>query len=1157
MHRTRGIAVLLASLLVAPVMAVTGAPPAAAGPGAQRVADEFDALREKWKVLLDGGSGYDPADPDIAPKLADQSAYAESLWSTMDTTPNTYLWSDLTDVAADAFDIQATYGRVRDLAVAWSTRGTRVYQNATLRANLITALDWLDAHWYNDSIARRGNWWEWVIGTPFRLRDAMIVLYPYLTATQINNYVAAINHFTPPITGTDFAGWAGANRSDVLSQQLATAVLTRNATKMAQVRDKMSPMFDYVTKDTGFYVDGSYLDHTYVPYTLAYGQALLASMSDVLYMLDGSTWDITDPDQQNFYNNIYKAFEPLLYKDGAMDMVRGRNIARNEDRGAGRATTGVIAKITRHAPPADAARLRSMVKAWLTEDTTWDWRSMGPLSTFLTVRDIMTDPDTPPQPELIGNFQYNSMDRTVHRAPGWAFGISKSSKRVQNYELTNYENVKGWYTGDGATYLYNGDLDQFSGNYWPTVNPMRLPGTTTEVRSRYTGSPPGHAQWGDGEGEPPNSWSGGTSLGNFGVSGMELIPLGGNEGGSLDALKSWFMFDDEVVALGAGIKTTTKRGRPVETVIENRRLNASGSNAFTVNGVAKSSTPGWSENLTGVSYAHLAGTAAGADIGYYFPGGASMQGIRQTRTGRWSDISTGGGADTTPYTNTYLTLTGQHGVDPTNASYSYVLLPNKTDAQTGEYAGSPDISVLENSTYAQTVRENTLGVTGYNFWTDGSRSSGDLTSNKRASVMTREVAGSEYEIAVSDPTQENTGTITVDIDRQGLSLVSKDPQVTVVQLAPTIRLSINVNGARGRSFAARFNLAPPVAYQFPAATTLVNEDLNGQATGAAPAGWTVSAPAGTTVAVDATPSATDKSIRLTDTNASAAATARKTFPAQNGLVVVEWSCMEPDSITRLPYFQVWSGSTAAISLYTTLSQLRYVAGNGVAVDSAPIRSNTWHSVKLVLDVWNKRYDLYVDGQRRVQRASFTAPVATVDAVSFATGYSTTPSTLYVDDVRVSTVTPGPNLARAAAVAVSSTYNGSGWSVPGVHDGQRATTSAAAGWSSLASPTTNRAESVTLDFGAATQVGRVDLYPRNDGASAGNFYPVNFTIATSPDGVTWTTRATAVNRVAPGSGYQTFAFPAATARYVRIESSQLQLIGSESRMQLAEVEVYPA
>lgn len=80
-----------------------------------------------------------------------------------------------------------------------------------------------------------------------------------------------------------------------------------------------------------------------------------------------------------------------------------------------------------------------------------------------------------------------------------------------------------------------------------------------------------------------------------------------------DGQKSWFMFDNEIVSLGAG--TTSTDNKVVESIVENRKLNNNGNNALQVNGFAKSTALGWKETLTGVNRIHLAGNVAGPDIG--------------------------------------------------------------------------------------------------------------------------------------------------------------------------------------------------------------------------------------------------------------------------------------------------------------------------------------------------------------------------------------------------------------------------------------------------------------------------------------------------------------------------------------------------------------
>ena len=45
------------------------------------------------------------------------------------------------------------------------------------------------------------------------------------------------------------------------------------------------------------------------------------------------------------------------------------------------------------------------------------------------------------------------MDRNVHRRPGYAFALSRSSARISKYEYMSGENLMPWFQGDGAYYL--------------------------------------------------------------------------------------------------------------------------------------------------------------------------------------------------------------------------------------------------------------------------------------------------------------------------------------------------------------------------------------------------------------------------------------------------------------------------------------------------------------------------------------------------------------------------------------------------------------------------------------------------------------------------------------------------------------------------------
>lgn len=787
---TVALVMITTALLLTPFDARAVANPQTTVSGVQEVVatgDEFDMLRAKHKTMLTGGTAYSLSDPDIAARIVQITDTAQHYWDTMHKAPDRLrLWDD-SPFGNDSASMTRTYEHLKDMALAYVTHGSALEGDVQLRADLISALDYMNANRFFAGVSMYQNWWHWQIGAPIALNDIVVLMYDELTPTQISDYMAAVYYAQPSVA------MSGANRMWESQVIALSGINNKDSARVAAGRDGTSALFPYVTAGDGFYTDGSFVQHTYYAYNGGYGVSLLAGISDLLYLLHGSTWDVIDPNKANVVQWIYDAYEPFIYKGNLMDMVRGREISRHgaQDLSVAVDVMVPIIRLSEIAPPADAQALHGMVKYWLQLDTDKTFLQKVPVDLIIAAKEILGNPSITSRGELTGHRQFPGMDRAVHLRPGFGFGISMFSNRIGNYEAINAENNKAWHTGDGMTYLYNNDLSQFNDNFWPTVNSYRLPGTTVLQNTTQAANS-----------RSDKTWVGGADiLGQYGVTGMELHPVGT----TLEAKKSWFMFDDEIVALGAGISSTD--GIATETIVENRKLKDTGNNALTVNGAAKPTTLGWSETLTGTNYAHLAGNAPGSDIGYYFPGGATVKGLREARTGNWKQLnSSSAWGSSTPYTRNFMTLSVDHGTNPTGQSYSYVLLPNKTSAQVSGYATAPDITILENSDSVQSVKENDLNVTGINFWTDESTTAGLVTSDSKASVMMKET-GTDIELSVSDPTQKNVGTIYLTLDKSATGLISKDPEVTVIQYHPTIKLKVNVNNGKGHAFTAKFNLS--------------------------------------------------------------------------------------------------------------------------------------------------------------------------------------------------------------------------------------------------------------------------------------------------------------------------------------------------------------
>ncbi|MDN3018457.1 polysaccharide lyase family 8 super-sandwich domain-containing protein [Paenibacillus sp. BSR1-1] len=763
--------------------------------------ESYEELRVNWFNKLTGNEQYNPNNQDAAAYIGSLGEKVTNddgtgLWDSMNKSENsTSLWND-TASTTDSAKITTSYQRLKDMALAYSIGGSKLYGNQTLKADIVRGLDWLYTYRYNESKNEYGNWWDWEIGTPQVLNDIVVLLYNELSSTQINKYIRAIDRFVPDpakrvsLSDPNFRE-TGANLLDKALVVSLRGVIEKNSAKVFQGRDSISKEYLYVNSGDGVFRDGSLIQHFNIAYTGGYGATWLGRTADMLYLLKDSPWEVKDPTVNNVFNWVTDSFEPLIYKGAMMDMVSGRGISRQStnEHVTGRATILSLLRLADAAPPEKAIAIKRMIKEWIQTDTTFTNYANG-LSIYQIhlVNSLMSDPTIEPRGELVKNQVFAGMDRVVHLRPGFGFGIGMFSDRISGFEYGNGENKKGWYTGAGATYLYNNDLKQFSNDFWPTVDSYRLPGTTTDQSKGTLKDWAGYYN--------PRTWVGGSNLnGKYGTAGMDFS-LEKLTGSSLQGKKSWFMFDDEIVALGADISSTNES--KVETIIENRQLNDHGDNKLIVNGKEKLNQLGDSETLNNVKWAHLEGNVQSSNIGYYFPESTSLYGLRESRTGSWNEINNGGSSES--ITRNYLSLAFDHGSKPTNASYSYVLLPNKDVTQTERYSSNPNISVLANTSAVQAVREKTLGITAANFFK--AETVDFITVQSPASVMVQEDSKG-LTLSVSDPTQKQDKVI-LELNKTGLDIDKKDETITVLQTSPTLKVEVNVAGSTGTTHSIKF-----------------------------------------------------------------------------------------------------------------------------------------------------------------------------------------------------------------------------------------------------------------------------------------------------------------------------------------------------------------
>lgn len=785
---------------------------------------EYDKIRKKYLYDLTGGN-YDYNDKNIRVLVDKIFTEANNYWTSInkDKESRKHLWDDISNEAIESggYDektvdikksdaITTSYRRIEAMARAYNMENSPLKGDETLLADIIDALEWMYDNKYNESLnVEYGNWWNWEIGTPTTLTNIGVLLFDELDKDTIKKYMAPIYFYQPdPFnycfrelnqTNKAYKPTTGANRSDCAKIASVLGILMEDYEQVAMARDAIESLLEYTIKGDGFYTDGSFIQHEdingygSIPYIGSYGSVLLTGIPMVTGLLQESRWEISQEKLKILKDFIENSVIPYIYKGAMSDMMRGRAISRyNEtDDSSGKIVLNTMIMVARViSNESEKGELYSFIKGMIELNTYSDHiESIKDLNYRQYPISIVNDINNLLNSDIKGqvNEKYHKFtplqDRVVHSRNDYMFGISMFSNRIANFESMNGENKRGWYTGSGMTYLYNEDSNYYK-DFWPTINPYRLPGTTVDTITML-----------DGKGSKSNlnnDFIGGVQLGDYGANSMEYGQIGPRglidssigivDRLSLEAKKSWFMFDDEIVALGSGIKSTD--GRTIETIVDNIKLKDDNSNIITINGEPKLFNKiqqniilnpyptSNKETLVSVDTVFVQGNKNETSIGYYFLKPAELNFRNVENIGTWQSIGSSGlmeKGNPKELKNNYLEIWIDHDINPTDESYEYVILPNKSNDELQKYSDSPKVEILSNTKKLQGVKHTGLDIISFNSFIDEVQTIEYLTVDKKASVMAK-LEENTLKVAVSDPTMKNNDGIVVTIDKSKLPI---------------------------------------------------------------------------------------------------------------------------------------------------------------------------------------------------------------------------------------------------------------------------------------------------------------------------------------------------------------------------------------------------
>lgn len=780
--------------------------------------DEFEELREKFGMKK---GNYDLSDPQVKALIQRVDDRVDSYLAkrNMDTDPSCVFWDyplskdksgkDV-NVKKAADNMRNSYVWLNSMLRAYHTYGSKYENDSQLYQFIKDGLELLYQKRYNPFTPENGNWWQWEIGTPKVLGEMIVTMYDDLSPETRMNYLNAIYRFQPnpemsyynrnsadPKEALPPQKSVGANRVDTCIGGLLLGIASKNPELIQHSIDALHDVYQYVTVGDGFYKDGSFVQHKNIAYTTAYGMVLINGLTDINNKTGQSRWKITDPDYQNVYAWLENSFIPMVFDGQALPIVAGRSLSRqgkDSEVGVSFADGYRVARmlyVAAQGAPADKKdKWLSLARRFMEKNHFYDVKanatSVGMLTEYENLQAV--DMAAP----YIGSHVFANMDRVVHHRNDYAVALAMYSSRIQNFEMMNGENLKGWNQGNGTLYLLNADSGQYDDAFWPTVNSHRLAGTTVDKVSRST-------EDNKEEFTMASDFVGGTSLDNlYSTAAMALEQPQyrniTNYRTTLQAKKSWFFFDDEVIALGSGIHSTDDRD--IETIVENRMIREDASNQVLINGNAVLANPSVvKEDFADVSWAYLEGSkAANAGIGYYFPEPITLSAIKQTRTGSWKEINTKGSADV--IRRNYVTMWFDHGKNPVDATYSYALLPSKTPDEVKAYAQAPQYEVRKNTAQVQAVYEKNLGILAANVFDSAAGDLGEVKVDSPSSLMVQLKDG-KLSLSISDPTMKLKTPITLELgmDKE-ITITEKSSHIKVLSQKP-LKLEISLKDSKG------------------------------------------------------------------------------------------------------------------------------------------------------------------------------------------------------------------------------------------------------------------------------------------------------------------------------------------------------------------------
>ena len=451
------------------------------------------------------------------------------------------------------------------LAKAYMSDGTEYYSDMDILKLIEERLKYGNEYFYNKEIGNYRDIYGTEIEIPLMITDILILTENKIKEKVLKPVLETLEYFQPDPRysahhSSEFGFSKGADLAEAIKVFFLKGIISEDEEKIILALNTLSDVWEYKddsfsTDRDGFYRDGSFISRSAADAGNE-GEKIIHNAAEIFYLVKGTKYEKYIKGLTNFYEIIFKSFEPFFFNGSFSDVAVSRKFSSYE---TGHRILNSMLLAGLSAPKEYQEKIWKIVKREIEKNKFYKYFENEKSPFFRSKMNELLSRDLETEEYKDQVIVFNNMDRVIKRNKNYSVGISMHSSKTGNYENVNGDNRKNWFTGDGAYFLYDEDYEQYE-NYWENIDPYYIPGTTEikmdmenvdaerNFRTKFT----------------ERNMAGALKWHYYGAAGMDFV----NWNEKLTSRKSWFFVSWGIIFAESNI---TGEGE-VYTTILNRKF---------------------------------------------------------------------------------------------------------------------------------------------------------------------------------------------------------------------------------------------------------------------------------------------------------------------------------------------------------------------------------------------------------------------------------------------------------------------------------------------------------------------------------------------------------------------------------------------------------